>query len=251
MTGKNKTFIAITSEVLNGQLVHLTATCGKSLTDELGIDYKRAVDFLFSLRHERKKTSGVVLVTYAFSRDNEFIFSTMPKVLKDKLFVSHKIKNEINELEYELEQIQDDYYKFPLDSDEFQLADFEKHVNTLALDELTDVEFDGYHIKLANGKMLTITKNKKSITIYDIFGFFKPMPLRETVSKFLHSNQPLLDRSQFDALDFFDGISDIDRLKNHAAFESNWIAKLAGKLNEELQANNINLSRFHGEKTIS
>ncbi len=246
-----KHFIAIGSEVLDGLLVHLTATCGKSLTDEAGIDYKRAVEFLFSLRHERKKRSGVVLVTYAFSRDNEFIFSTMPKELKDKLFVSHKIKTEINELEYELEQIQDDYYKFPLDSDEFQLADFEKHVNEIALDELTSVEFDGYSIKLANGKLLTITKNNKSITIYDIFGFFKPMSLRESVYRFLGSTQPLLDRSQFNALDFFDGINDIDRLKNHAAFESNWVAKLASKLNEQLQQYNINLSRFHGASAIA
>lgn len=251
MSQKEKHFIAIGSEVLNGQLVHLTATCGKSLTDVSGIDYKRATEFLFSLIHERKNRSGVVFVTYAFSRDNEFIFSTMPNNLKDKLFISHKVKHEINELEFELEAIEDDYYKFPMDSDEFQLADFEKHVNTHALNELTDVEFDKYHLKLANGKFLTITKGGKSITIYDIYGFFKPASLRETVYKFLKTNQPLLDRSQFDPLDFFDGDSDIEKLKSHAAFETNLAAKLATKLNDELQSNGINLSRFHGASAIA
>lgn len=251
MSKPAKTFIAITSEALDNKLVHLTTSTGESLTDVNGINYKAALDFLFGLIHKRKRQGGIVFCCYAFQRDNEFIFSTLPREIKDKLFQSHKIKKQINQIEFELENITDDYYKYPLDSDEFQLADFEKHVNQAALDELTTVEVDGYTLELANGKVLTIRKGGKAISIYDIFGFFKPSSLYESVRMFCKERQPLLDRRVFDSLDFFEGETEIDRIKNHAFLEVSYIAKLATVLNENLISCNINLSRFHGASAIT
>jgi len=251
MKTNEKTFIAITSEVYQEKTVHLCTSQGESITNEAGIDCKTALDFLFNLVHKRKRTGGIVFVTYAFARDNEFIFSTLPKELRDKLFVSYKIKKEINELEFEIEGIQEDYYKYAIDSDEFQLADFELHVNTVALQELQTIEYEGYHLELANGKLLTIKKNKKSITIYDIFGFFKPQSLRLAVHDFLGEVQPLLDRQSFDALDFFDGESDLDKLKAHASFEVGYIQRLATALHEKFVEQDINLSRWHGASSLA
>lgn len=246
-----KTFIAIGSETLNGKPVYLYATCGHALADANGISCERALEFLFSLHHQRKNKSGVVFVTYAFSRDNEFIFSTMPKNLRDKLFQSTTVKREMDRLEFELEQIEDDYYSFNKDTQEFELADFELYVNRLALDELTEIKYAGFEISLANGKMLTVRKNKKSITIYDIFGFFKPQSLRVSVKKFLERDEPLLDRAAFAPIDFFDGETDIEILKNHCAFETGYIAKLVSNLHKRLVSNDIHLSRFHGASAIT
>lgn len=246
-----KTFIALTSEIHEGQTVHLRTSSGESLTDAQGIDVTRALDFLFNLRHKRKRAGGVAFVCYGFARDFEFIFSTLPKDLRDKLFQSYRVKKEINELEYEIENILDDYYRFDPDSNEFQLADFELYVNQLALDELVEVEYEGYIIELANGKFLTIKKNKKSITIYDISGFFKPVSLQNAVWQILKENQPLLDRNTFDALDFFDGETEIDRLSAHAAFEVGYVQRLAARLNEKLQEHEISLSRWHGASALA
>lgn len=247
----DKVFIAISTEVYNHKLVHIATSCGNHLTNENGIDYLEAIDFLYSLIHKRKRTGGVVFVCYGFQRDNEFIFSTMPKDLKDKLFRSHVIKRQIDELEFEIENIQEDYYKYQLDSQEFEQADFELHVNQLALDELTEVKVNGYLLTLANGKMLTINKGGKSITIYDIFGFFKPRSLRVAVKLFLKQDQPLLDRQLFDSLEFFDGANDLDKLKNHTSLEVKAISDLAARLNESLVSNDIVLSRFHGASAIA
>lgn len=247
----SKTFIAITSEVYQEKTVHLCTSQGESITDKAGIDCKAALDFLFNLVHKRKRTGGVVFVTYAFARDNEFIFSTLPKDLRDKLFVSHKIKKQINELEYEIQNLQEDYYKYAIGSDEFQLADFELHCNNLALEELTEIEFEGYTLELANGKLLTIRKNKKAVTIYDIFGFFKPHSLRQSVQNFLGECQPLLDRQSFDALDFFDGQDDIAKLQAHASFEVGYVQRLATELHKRLAEHEINLSRWHGASALA
>lgn len=248
---QSKTFIAISTEVYNSKLVHLATSCGLSLTNENGIDHLEAIEFLFSLIHKRKRSGGVVFVCYGFQRDNEFIFSTMPKALKDKLFRSHVIKRQIDELEFENENILADYFRYNLDSQDFEQADFELHVNKLALDELTEVKVNGYDLALANGKMLTIRKNKKSITIYDIFGFFKPKSLRVAAKVFLDAELPLLDRQLFDTLEFFDGVTDFDKLKNHAALEVDTVARLMAKLNELLTQYDINLSRFHGASAIT
>lgn len=251
MKSQKKTFIAITSEVHKDKCVHLCTSQGESITNENGLSVIDCLDFLYNLIHKRKRSGGIVFVTYAFARDNEFIFSTLPKELRDKLFVSYKVKKEINELEFEIENLQEDYYHYDLESDEFQLADFELHVNRTALEELREVKYKDYFLEMANGKYLTIKKNKKSITIYDIFGFFKPHSLRESVQVFLNETQPLLDRQSYDALDFFEGVNDVDKLKAHASFEVGYVQRLAQCLNEKLNLQEINLSRFHGASALA
>lgn len=248
---QHKTFIAITSEVYNDKTVHICASSGESITDENGISVDAALEWFYSLRHKRKRKGGVVFVCYGFARDNEFIFSTLPKDLRDKLFRSYRVKKEINELEYEIENILEDYYQYPIGSDEFQLADFELHCDALALRELTEVDHNGYHLELANGKFFTVAKNKKSLTIYDIFGFFKPDSLRYAVREFLGEVQPLLDRGTYGALDFFDGLSEIDQLKTHAAFEAGYVQRLATELNRRFLEHEIKLSRFHGASALA
>lgn len=247
----DKTFIAITSEIHNEKTVYLYTSCGDALFNENGIGYLEATQFLFNLVHKRKRTGGIVFVTFAFQRDNEFIFSTLPKVLKDKLFRAQPVKRETDALEFELESIEDDYYKYDPGTQEYELADFERHVNKLALEELREVEFDGFKIKLVNGKYLTICKGGKSITIYDLYGFFRPDSLYTVVRNYLGSSNPLLDRRVFNSKDFFIGESDCQRLKAHAVYECGFVQKLAEKLNERLTRSGIKLSRFHGATAIA
>lgn len=247
----DKTFIAIVTEILDKRLVHIATSSGETLSNENGIDYLDAIAFLHGLVHKRKRNGGIVFVNYNSFKSNEYIFATASRSIKDKLFQSHRIRKEIDELEYEQELITEDYFRSAPGSQEFEQADFELYVNQLALHDLVEVDIDGYNLKLINGKSLTIRKAKKSITIYDIAGFFKPDSLYRSVKLFLDETQPLLIRSQFDALDFFDGITELDRLKNHAVFEANYVAKLAHVLNANLLSCNITLSRFHGASALS
>lgn len=215
-----------------------------NLYDPGGIDFERAIQFLFNLVHQRKRRSGITFVCYAFSRDNEFIFSTMPRDLKDKLFQASSIKKQITELETENETLDEILYSANEMTDDFQRADFDRHVNGLTLKELHEVAFNGFHIHLINGKVLTIRKGKKSISIYDIFGFFKPKSLRATVKIWLDEDIPLLDRRT-------NNDPDEETMKARAMFESYYVAKLAMRLNDELEKEGIRLSRYHGASAIS
>lgn len=246
---KTKTFIAISSESFDGKLVLLNTSAGESLFNENGIHVREALDFLFSLIKHRKKT-GVVFVCYAFSRDNEFIFSTLPSDLKDKLFQSERIKNKIENLALDTESVEDVYYSAELDSQEYEQADFERYVNHLSLTELKEVEYEDYKISLVNGKILTINCDGKSLSIYDIFGFFKPKGLGETANAYLDTAlcSAFLDRNN---LPLLTDLSVFERLRLHSDIEVGTIAGIATKLNIELQKIDINLSRFHGASAIT
>ncbi len=92
-----KTFISISTEIIDNKLVYINTSAGASLFNENGITFNDAIDFLFSLRNTREnRKAGTVFVCYGFSRDNEFIFSSMTKDLKDKLFQAYNVKHELN-----------------------------------------------------------------------------------------------------------------------------------------------------------
>lgn len=239
-----KTFIAISSETENRQLVYLTTNGYGDLYQPDGITYGAALDFLFGLVHKRKRRSGVVFVCYAFSRDNEFIFSTLPSFLKDKLFQSHRVKKRIDEIENNNEALDEILYSADKMTDDYQCADFEKYINGLALKELCEVTVNGYHVKLINGKSLTIRKYGKAITIYDIHGFFKPKSLRETVRAWTGKDVPLLDRR---------GVVDptTELLKARAAIESYYVSELATRLDQALQDEGMKLTRYHGASALA
>lgn len=241
-----KTFTAITSQIYNGKLVLLMASDGRAVYNESGVDFDCAMDFLFKLRYQTKAAKGNVFVTYAFSRDNEFMFSGLPAPLKDKLFRSYAIRRQVNVLETEQEELDHVFFSALPDTQEYQEADFFRHVNFLALKELNDIEHNGYKLQLANGKRLVIRKGTKQIVIYDIFGFFN-RPLRQAVKVWLEQDVPFLDRQN---LKLRDGIIS-QQLKAFANFEVKYIERLAARLNSELQKYDINLRSFHGASAVT
>jgi hypothetical protein len=224
-----KHFVAIITETIDNRLVKITTSAGESIGNENGIDFLTAVDFLFALRlksiHRKNKT---VFVSYGFTRDNEFIFSTMTKELKDKLFQSYDVKQKLNRIEFENEKLDEIYYQKLhnerlMDTQEFEQVDFERYVNFLAEKELIEVKAGGYDISLANGKRLTVRKNKKSISIYDIYGFFKNDSLFESCKKW--------------------------QVPYNNEVEA--IALLATALNKSLEYYGIKLSRYHGATAVT
>jgi hypothetical protein len=174
-----KKFIAIGTGILNGKLVFINTSADKSIEDANGITFERALDFLFGLRDLKERNETTVFVCYAFSRDNEFIFSTMPNYLKDKLFKSEVVKRQLHVIESENETLDDILYTQSKETERYQIADFERNINKHSLAELHEVFYHGYNIKLVNGKSLILRKNGKVITFYDIYGFFKPAPLKK------------------------------------------------------------------------
>jgi len=170
-----KTFVAITSGIYDNKLIYLTTSNGTSLFNEDGITSKQALEFLHNLVHLRDNKTGVVFVCYAFARDNEFLFSDLSTSLKDKLFIAYPIKQHIETVESELERLDELFYHVDADSEDYQQLQFERSVNHLFLQELTEVKYEGFKIELRNGKILTINYKGRSLNLYDIFGFFKPI----------------------------------------------------------------------------
>lgn len=247
----DKKFIAITSKTFDGKLVYLTTSAGNSLFNKDGIDYVEAIDFFYDLIYKRKRSGGIVFVCYAFQRDNEFIFSTMPRDLKDKLFGSHKVREQRTELEYEIDKLEDDYWRQNKESQEFQLTDFELHVNRAALAELNEIRVGDYFLKLANGKFLTIRKNNTAITIYDVYGFFRTRILRRAVKDFLGKDIAYLDKNKFDFLNFKTASIDFEKLKTHANIEAEYVSKISANLDRRLCDIGIKLRSFYGTGAIA
>lgn len=248
---KPKQFVSITSEVLNGKTVLINTSAGEMLANENGLSFNEMIDFLFSLVNKRSGADcSITFVCFAFSRDNEFIFSSLPHAVKDKLFKAFPVKNKITELQDELESLDTTLYTAKKDSQEFERADFDKHVNKLSLAELVDVKHGDYQIILNNGKILTIRKKGKSISIYDLWGFYKPNSLRDSVKTWLGKDIAVLDRYEFDRMKLA-GVTQFDRLKLKSYLEVKAVAELATKLDTELRAIGVNLSRYHGASAIS
>jgi len=245
-----KTFVAITSGIYDNKLIYLTTSNGTSLFNEDGITSKQALEFLHNLVHLRDNKTGVVFVCYAFARDNEFLFSDLSTSLKDKLFIAYPIKQHIETVESELERLDELFYHVDADSEDYQQLQFERSVNHLFLQELTEVKYEGFKIELRNGKILTINYKGRSLNLYDIFGFFKPNSLRQAVSNWLNKDVCLLDRKHFFEFNNFRE-SELDGIRAYASFEAKYIAKLATKFNDKLLNVGVRLSRYHGIAAVS
>lgn len=235
-----KQFIAITTRIQNNKTVLIVTSKGFSIYNPDGIPFDTALEFLFDLRNLKDKHT--VFCSYASSLDYEFLFSSLPVDIKDKLFQSYKVKRQLNNLNYEQETLQDVFYNPDTDVQVKEETDFNLYVNKLAISELLNVDYKGYKIKLINGKLLTITRNKKSITIYDVYGFFRK-PLYEMVKVWLNKDVPLIKPDIF--------AQDIDELKILAQLETKYISLLVTELNNKLIENGINLRSYQGASAIS
>jgi len=105
----------------------------------------------------------------------------------------------------------------------------------------------GYKLTLANGKKLVIRKNKKSITFYDVYGFFRKS-LKIAVKTWLGKNVDILDKDVFLQIKH---LTKLEALQEYANLETQYITELASKLNNSLTENNINLSSYHGASAVS
>jgi len=233
----SKLFIAITTRIVNNKLVLVTTNKGYSVYNENGLTFDAVIDFLYELR--KLKTANTVFAFYAFSLDNEFIFSSLSKETKDKLFQSSGYRKQLAELEKETLDLQAEFYSKAIEADRKEVIDFDLYVNKLAKIDLNEIKHRNYKIKLINGKFLTITKNKRSITFYDIYGFFRK-PLIETVKTWLHQD-----------INIITDTNDLELYKANASKECKYIALLGEKLTKELSNVGINLRSFYGASAIA
>jgi hypothetical protein len=236
-----KKFVAVSSLIYKQKLVYLTTSTGESLFNENGIVSLSAIDFLFNLHHKRDNKANIVFICYAFSRDNEFIFSGLPDELKDKLFQSRKYQDTLEQLEYEQEQIKLERY-ISKDINRLQFLDFSEYVNDSFLRDFQNVRYSNFNLTLVNGKFLTVRAGKKSITIYDVYGFFRK-PIYDAVREWLKEDVSLLNREL--------PVKNLEVLKIQTELETNYICELTEKLNKQLNQFGLTLSRFHGASALS
>lgn len=222
-----KIFTALTTTIKNDKVIAITASNGASISNSKGLSLDRILDWFFELRC--KKDSDEVFICYASQSDNEYIFSSLPSLLKDKLFQSYSFRKERGQMEQELEDLDYQFFQTQKDSQEFQELDFERYVEKLALKELNEIKYNDYTLYLINGKILTVTKNKIKFILYDVYGFFRTT-LSEAIEKWLKER--------------------IGRVLP-AKIEAEYISKLQSHLHLELLKHGIKLSKFHGVTTIS
>lgn len=225
----------------------LCTSDGRALSDINGLSFGSVMDWLFGLRYTNSGDARNVFVCYAFSRDNEFIFSSLPNDVKDKLFQAHRIRGQIDRIEYEQEKLENDLYHVAPDSYEHLELELFRGINKLALRELVEVKYKGFEIQLRNGKSLIIRKGKKQFTMYDVYGFFRK-PLRDAYKEWLDDDIALLDRAERKLID---GLNVVEQLNQFAQIEARGVQALTTYLDTELQALGISLTRFHGAGALS
>lgn len=237
-----KTFIGISSLIFQSKLVYLTTSTGECLFNIDGVSSLQVIDFLYALHHKRDHQNNIVFVCYAFSRDNEFAFSLLTPELKDKLFQSRNVTEKIKKLESE--QIENKIKSDKtLDVSTIEYLDFERYVNELSIKELQTITYQGYKLQLVNSKFLTIGKPKqKSITIYDVFGFFRTSIEKASKLWLQKEIKVLAGKRKAKSLEVLKTLTDC---------EAQVISELTAKLNTELITNGITLSKFHGASAIS
>lgn len=247
-----KNFIALTSEIYKDKLILLNTSAGKQLFDPNGISTDAAIEFLWNLKY-LKKGANTVFICYAFSRDNEFIFSGLPKHLKDKLFQNFRVRNELELLNEQKERCENDIYqKGKISKSIRDISNLRERINVLnkEIQLLKSVYHNGCKISLANGKLLTLNKNETSFSIYDIVGFFNKLPLYEAVKLFLNEDIPLLVRETFETLPLME-LGHLEAIRAYSDLEVKYIARLMENVDLRLGDNGIFLSRYFGASAIT
>lgn len=245
---KPKHFISVSTETLNGKLAIINTSAGTSLLNENGINFDTAIEFLFNLVYKRNEAETLVFVTYNFQRDCEFIFATMPRQLKDKLFKSDPVQKKLTEIELENNDLDTIIYGKRPESAEYAQADFSKTVNNFVMKDLLTVEHNGYEVEYAGGKSLIIRHAGKVITFYDIAGFFKGQTLRTAIKQWFGKDLVLLDEKELERVQC---ITLLEKLKIHVTLKSSAVQRLAQKLNTELESQSLRLTRYHGASALS
>lgn len=235
-----KNFIAVTYLIKNNKIILAATSNGFSVYDANGINLKSLLDFLFSLL-QFKKNKDTVFCTYAAGLDNEFLFAALPVEIKDKLFQSVKFKKQLSILQNEQLELQKIFYSHNTSAQEKEETDFNLYVNKLAIADLHEIIVDDYKIKLVNGKYLKLTKNSKSITIYDIYGFFRK-PLTDVIRRW--HNTAIIKPAN--------GLLSPEQIERTTAILlAKSIAKLGNDLASSLADNGINLAHYFGASCVS
>lgn len=244
---KEKHFIAVSSEVYKNRLVLLNTSEDRHLISHGGMSTLEVLDWLMKLAYVKRKGKSVTFICYAFSRDNEFLFSGLPTALKNRLFENFEIRTQLASLDHENEQLTNTFYTG--DKDAKAEAKLGLDINKLVEQELKEVIYKGYKISLANGKRLTIRKGKHSVTIYDIYYFYRK-PLRAVVKQWLDKDIPALEKSLDDDFALFEGY-EIQQLKKYSDVECKFVAQVATELNKSLLKEGITLSRWFGASSVT
>lgn len=224
---KTKIFVGIAAKIENGKVSEIVTSDGRAIRSSDGIIAADYLDFLFDLRGTAR--DNTIFVSYGFSQVNEFLFAEMVSEIKDKLFQSSTIKKEVNQIETDLEACYFDLEQFTSDTLEYELADFERYVNELALAERGEISYNGYKIVLRNGRSISITKDKKRIVVFDCFGFFES-PLSVAVDTWLDERLPV-------TVSLYQ--------------ESDTVARLAEELHGRLMEHGINLRSYYGSGSVA
>lgn len=236
---KAKEFVGVSSIVSDGLVKYLCASNGQSVANANGITLDEALNFILQLHLDRRR-SRRVLVCFGFAYTLEHLFAQLPNGIKDRLFTSSVVRSKIEGLELELAKIDQDLHQTAKDSPLFMQLSFERSVNLAALDDLTEINYNGFTITLQAGKRLSIRRAGKQAILFDIFSFFKkPLP-KAWLAWFGERNAVLANKGIKLPLDEY-----------CAKIEAKCIATLTADLDKELLACGIALTSYHGAGAIA
>lgn len=240
-------FVSLTTATLNNNsLAYIATSEGASFTSLSGIDTQKSLDFLFSLTKYKKSK----IVTYAATLDFELFLKDAPNDAKDKLLSSPQTRQELNKLEYNA-----DFLKFTITDSKASkeekedakglLEDIEKKIRSYESVKVFD-----YILTLKQGRSLRISKGKQSVTIYDVFGFYR-VPLRQAFYNAFELDLPYLDRVEEKELQPLFELEKLGKIKEQASHELEAIKSLVEDLDLRLKKNGIELKSFSGTGSIA
>lgn len=253
-------FVAVSAEIIAGQLRFIGSSAGRNLREDNGINSERAIEFLFSLQEIRRWQSyqghEVVFITYAGTLDSEHYFKDLPASAKNILFAAPKITERRHQVAERLEElrvavrtlkIKIGRTKTGADAMPFQSEVFDLEAEAAQLRKekhsLEYVTIGRYTLHLLPGKILTITSKHKSITIYDLFSFWRK-PLFKVVREYFGETVKALDRKSVDLPLWEKSVPEKIIEGNKAA--NDYLVRLADYTAERLDGFGIRLKRWYG-----
>lgn len=232
----NKKFTAVSTFIENDKIIYIVSSKGQSAFNHNGLQATEILDFIFNLKSKSAKDK-TAFVCYNFVKSNEFIFSRLAHDQKAELFQNHIVLREIDELEKEKKKLEKTAYcrEGLISETERMSAKNQIKEISAALALTGKIKFNGYSVRLQQGRSLSISKKKTTIVLYDIYGFFRKSLKRTFADYFPNFPADFFSDTTFEQFDFI----------------NLFLAKLADNLYRKLSENGINLSRFYGASAVT
>jgi hypothetical protein len=235
-------FVAFTLEKQNNRIIAAGTSAHTYTHQQKGYRTEHLLEFL----HAHYKLQPATFIWYAAEKDVETLLQDLPPKEKDKAFPSRQMDEDKRAIRKYIEQCRAELKASPK-----RTATLTKRIeiSKRKLYKLEYCFYKDFRLKVIQGKSLLISKGNKSITIYDIFSFFKK-PLPEVARSFLGTCPPFIDRTGNIPLPLWANKA-VKEAHNEVLYsyiqdETRTIVQLAKHVQRHFEKAGINLKRWYG-----